>query len=67
MTTQAGVEEKERDLLAQCVPDAYQMLGPEWLADQAMHCRVRGDQLLPPELAQTTGMGAAILPWRARR
>jgi hypothetical protein len=26
MTTQAGVEKKERDFLAQCVGDAYQML-----------------------------------------
>ena len=26
MTTQAGVETKERDFLAQCVGDAYQML-----------------------------------------
>jgi hypothetical protein len=45
MTTQTGVEEGERDLLAQCVGDAYQMLdvmpgvdpndlAPVWLADQ---------------------------------
>jgi hypothetical protein len=27
MTTQAGLEKKERDFLAQCVGDAYQMLG----------------------------------------
>lgn len=63
MTTQAGVEERERDLLAQCVRDAYRMLdvipgvdptglAPVWLADQAMHCRVREAQLLPPERAR---------------
>jgi hypothetical protein len=50
MTTQAGVEERERDLLAQCVGDAYQMLDvipgvdPNglalvWLADQFLRLR----------------------------
>jgi hypothetical protein len=61
MTTQVGLEKKERDFLAQCVGDAYQMLelvggvdpnGPAlvWLADQFMQLR-RGD--CPPAHAMT--------------
>jgi hypothetical protein len=61
MTTQAGIEQKERDFLAQCVGDAYQMLdvmpgveanGPAlvWLAEQFVLLR-RGD--CPPAHAMT--------------
>jgi hypothetical protein len=61
MTTQAGLEKKERDFLAQCVGDAYTMLdllpgvdpnGPAlvWLADQFLILR-RGD--CPPAHAMT--------------
>jgi hypothetical protein len=61
MTTQAGMEKKERDFLAQCVGDAYSMLdllpgvdpnGPAlvWLADQFLILR-RGD--CPPAHAMT--------------
>jgi hypothetical protein len=61
MTTQAGLEKKERDFLAQCVDDAYQMLDllpgvdPNgaalvWLAEQFVLLR-RGD--CPPAHAMT--------------
>ncbi|MGZ4511469.1 MAG: hypothetical protein ACXVX6_08445 [Mycobacterium sp.] len=61
MTTQAGLEKKERDFLAQCVGDAYQMLDllpgvdPNgaalvWLAEQFVLLR-RGD--CPPAHAMT--------------
>ena len=61
MTTQAGLEKKERDFLASCVGDAYTMLdllpgvdpnGPAlvWLADQFLILR-RGD--CPPAHAMT--------------
>lgn len=61
MTTQAGLEKKERDFLAQCVGDAYTMLdllpgvdpnGPAlvWLADQFVILR-RGE--CPPAHAMT--------------
>jgi hypothetical protein len=61
MTTQAGLEKKERDFLAQCIGDAYTMLdvipgvdpnGPAlvWLADQFVKLR-RGD--CPPAHAMT--------------
>ena len=54
MTTQADFETKERDYLAQCVADAYQMLdlipgvdpnGPPlvWLADQFLELRRRNE------------------------
>ena len=60
MTTQAGLEKKERDFLASCVGDAYTMLdllpggdpnGPAlvWLADQFLI--LRGD--CPPAHAMT--------------
>jgi hypothetical protein len=53
MTTQAGLEKKEREFLAQCVGDAHQMLellpgvDPNgyalvWLAEQFVQLR-RGD------------------------
>jgi hypothetical protein len=61
MTTQAGLEKKERDFLAQRIGDAYTMLdllpgvdpnGPAlvWLADQFVILR-RGD--CPPAHAMT--------------
>jgi hypothetical protein len=61
MTTQAGLEKKERDFLTQCVGDAYTMLdllpgvdpnGPAlvWLANQFLILR-RGD--CPPAHAMT--------------
>lgn len=61
MTTQAGLEKKEREFLALCVGDAYAMLellpgvdpnGPAlvWLADQFVILR-RGD--CPPAHAMT--------------
>ena len=61
MTTQVGLEKKEREFLAQCVGDAYTMLdllpgvdpnGPAlvWLADQFLVLR-RGD--CPPAHAMT--------------
>lgn len=61
MTTQAGLEKKEREFLTQCVGDAFTMLdllpgvdpnGPAlvWLADQFVILR-RGD--CPPAHAMT--------------
>jgi hypothetical protein len=61
MTTQVGLEKKERDFLAHCVGDAYTMLDrlpgvdPHglalvWLADQFLILR-RGD--CPPAHAMT--------------
>ncbi len=61
VTTQAGLEQKERDFLTKCVSDAYTMLdllpgvdpnGPAlvWLADQFLTLR-RGD--CPPAHAMT--------------
>jgi hypothetical protein len=48
MTTQAGVETKERDFLAQCVGDAYQMLDlcPVWIRTVPPWCGWVADQFL---------------------
>jgi hypothetical protein len=40
MTTQAGLEMKEREFLAQCVGDAYTMLDllPAWIRTVRLWC-----------------------------
>ena len=61
MTTQTGIEDKEREFVLQCVGDAFQVLdlipgldpnGPAlvWLAEQFLQLR-RGD--CPPAHAMT--------------